>query len=132
MKNLLSKLSLFLLVFTIITSCNQTPESQFTLTGTLEGYKDGKVIIEPTRGSTEFEPVTAVVEDYKKLSIFSGGKKVYKIKHNKGHKQELCEFFLAIEKGNKMPISFDDIYWSTKITFDVIKSIREGKTINYQ
>jgi len=74
----------------------------------------------------------AVVEDYKKLSIFSGGKKVYKIKHNKGHKQELCEFFLAIEKGNKMPISFDDIYWSTKMTFDVIKSIREGKTINYQ
>jgi len=75
---------------------------------------------------------TAVIEDYKRLTIYNSRKKVMNIRQDKGHKQEMIEFVQAVEKGGKAPISFESIYWSTKMTFDVIRSIHESKMIIYE
>ena len=73
----------------------------------------------------------AVLNDYKKLSFYGDKKSTVKMTQDKGHKQELNEFIEAIHSGGNTPISPEEIFLSSQMTFDLIRSIREGKTINY-
>lgn len=76
--------------------------------------------------------VTAVMDDFKELLIYGKIlKKSILINQDKGHKEEVTQFLNAIKGGKPAPILFDDIYWSTKMSFDIIKSIQDGKTIRY-
>ena len=73
----------------------------------------------------------AIMNDFKKLTIL-GEKKIHNtITQDKGHRQELVEFFNALKNNTQMPISSDELYWSSKMSFDLIKSIRDKKIINY-
>lgn len=75
--------------------------------------------------------VSATLDDFHLLKIYQNNILKMKSKMNKGHKEEIAQFISAIEKGHPTPISFKDIYWTTRMTFDVINSIRERKTITY-
>lgn len=71
-----------------------------------------------------------VIDDFKRITIF--GKKVSKIKYkaqDKGHGQEITEYFNAIRNGESCPIPFDESYHSTLATFKVMQSIRENRPI---
>ena len=75
---------------------------------------------------------TAIVDDFKELVVYGSKKNKYKLMNqDKGHKVEVQRFVDAIKKGKSTPISFEDIYWSTKMSFDIIKSIQTGETIKY-
>ena len=47
------------------------------------------------------------------------------------NKKEVNEFISSIKEGRPAPISFEDIYYSTRMSFDIIKSIRNNETILY-
>jgi len=74
---------------------------------------------------------TAVVDDFKILTNYSDGKKITKIAQDKGHRNELLEFLNAVKLGNATPISFEDLIFTSRMSFDVLRSIREGVTIHY-
>lgn len=74
--------------------------------------------------------ISIMIDDFKKMTIF--GKSVRKIKYkgqDKGHKQELIEFFKAIRNGEPCPIPFEESYHSTLATFKAIQSIKENRPI---
>ena len=76
--------------------------------------------------------ISVVCDDFKKLFIY--GKNIKKsklINQDKGHKEEVNLFLDSIRKGKPAPISFEEVYWSTKMSFDIIRSITNKKTINY-
>ena len=76
--------------------------------------------------------VTAVIDDFKELAIYDKKKNVNKLMNqDKGHKKELELFLNSISNGSATPISFREIYSSTKMSFDIIDSIRLRKTIIY-
>ncbi len=50
---------------------------------------------------------------------------------NKGHAIEVSKFLESVRDGKPSPISFEEIFWTTKMTFDVITSIKERRTIIY-
>ena len=76
--------------------------------------------------------VTAALDDFKELRIYDKRKKTEKLMNqDKGHKNEIHSFLRAIREGGKTPITFEDIYYSTKMSFDIIKSIKSGETIHY-
>lgn len=71
-----------------------------------------------------------IADDFKELKIYGKDVKVDKLgKQDKGHAQEIKEFIEAVEKGNPTPISFEEIYASTKATLDVIDSIKTREAI---
>jgi polar amino acid transport system substrate-binding protein len=75
---------------------------------------------------------TAVVDDFSKLDIYTSGKASKgKLSQDKGHAREVGEFLDSIRGGEPAPISFEEIYYSTKMSFDIIRSITSGKTIDY-
>jgi hypothetical protein len=43
----------------------------------------------------------------------------------------VAEFLDSIRKGGPAPIPFEQIYWSTRMSFDILRSITGGETIRY-
>lgn len=89
-----------------------------------------------TRMSKEYLEVycngsTAILDDFRKLTIFGKKKRKIKFTQNKGHTEEIKTFLSAVKNGKKTPISFSDIYWTTRMTFDIRKSIYGNKIIKY-
>jgi polar amino acid transport system substrate-binding protein len=75
---------------------------------------------------------TAVIDDFSKLDIYTSRKSSKGgISQDKGHAREVGAFLNSVKTGSPAPIPFEEIYWSTKMSFDVIRSIASGETVNY-
>ena len=73
------------------------------------------------------------MDDFKELHIYDKKHTKKKlINQDKGHKEGVKQFLYSIREGIPSPISFKEIYWSTKMSFDIIKSIVENITIKYK
>lgn len=75
---------------------------------------------------------TAILDDFKVISIHAKGKKRAKkmMRQDKGQKAEVNLFVEAILNGRGAPISFDEIYSASLVTFKILESIRTGLSIN--
>ena len=75
---------------------------------------------------------TAVLDDFTRLDIFTSRRKTgRKLGQDKGHAREVAAFLDAVRKGAPAPIPFEEIYYSTKMSFDIMKSINAGEEIQY-
>jgi len=71
-----------------------------------------------------------ILNDFKELVIYGKKKETFKIKkQDKGHKKELEQFINSLST-NKPLIPFEELYHSTFVTFNVIESIKNRKTIH--
>ncbi|MDZ7340882.1 MAG: bi-domain-containing oxidoreductase, partial [candidate division KSB1 bacterium] len=74
--------------------------------------------------------VTAILDDFKELTIYGKKKKRYKQSNqDKGHRHEVRAFLDAVKNGLPAPIPFEEIYLSSLLPFKIIDSIRTGRTI---
>jgi polar amino acid transport system substrate-binding protein len=72
----------------------------------------------------------AQMDDFKNLTIYKDKVKSIKFKgQDKGHKEEIKQFFKSITEGLPCPIPFSESYLSTLATFKVLQSIRERRKI---
>ena len=58
------------------------------------------------------------------------GKKKKLMAQDKGQKEEVKQFVGAILEGQENPISFEEIYNTSLVTFKIIESIRTGNCIS--
>ena len=74
---------------------------------------------------------TSILDDFRTLSIHARGKKKKKklLSQDKGQKAEVKQFVEAMLNGTGAPISFEEIYSASLITFKVVESIRTGECI---
>ena len=75
--------------------------------------------------------MTGIIKDFKELEIYEKGRIARKkfIKRDKGQKNMINSFLSAITEGKESPISFEELYAVTLITFKVMESIRANKRI---
>ncbi len=72
----------------------------------------------------------AQIDDFKSLTIFGNHKKRIKFKgHDKGHKDEIKQFFKSITGDQPCPVPFNESYLSTLATLKVLQSIRERRRV---
>ncbi len=71
-----------------------------------------------------------VLKDFYRYSLY-GNKKTTKKRLGaaKGHREEIRAFTSAIRQGDSPPIPFEEIVHSSKITFQIIKSLRTRKQV---
>ena len=69
------------------------------------------------------------IDDFRKLEFH--GKRSFRMRssQDKGHSNELKAFTDAITKGLPSPVSFEELYHTSLVTFSIIESIRFGRTI---
>ncbi len=75
--------------------------------------------------------MTGIIKDFKELEIYEKGRIARKkfIKRDKGQKNMINSFLSSITEGKESPISFEELYAVTLITFKVMESIRANKRI---
>ena len=71
---------------------------------------------------------TAVINDFKELTIYGKGKPSKKklLNQNKGQKEMVEAFISSIESKGKVPISLEETYLTTLATFKAMDSIYNG------
>ena len=75
---------------------------------------------------------TAVLDDFARLDIFTGRKRTNKRgSRDKGHAREVREFLDSVRNAGPAPIPFEEIYYTTRMCFDIIKSITRRETVRY-
>ena len=77
---------------------------------------------------------TAIIDDFKTLTIHTGGKNREKklISQDKGQKTEVAQFVASIISGKDRPISFDELYSTSLVCFKVLESLRTGQCISLE
>ncbi len=72
-----------------------------------------------------------LIDDFKRMEIFSEkANKVIKLKtQDKGHSKQFDLICEALATGNTFPISFKEIYHSSYVTLEIIRSIIENRQI---
>jgi polar amino acid transport system substrate-binding protein len=73
---------------------------------------------------------TAIIDDFKSMQTFYKKGSTYNLSHqDKGHSAEIKAFSDAIKNAAPLPISFEEIYFSTLATFKVIESALNRRII---
>jgi polar amino acid transport system substrate-binding protein len=74
---------------------------------------------------------TAVLEDFKALSIYSRGKKKEQrlLSQDKGQKAEVRMFLDAVINAQKAPVPFEELYSASLVTFKILESLRTGNAV---
>lgn len=74
---------------------------------------------------------TFVIDDFKTLTTYGRSVRVDKLtKQDKGHKTQMEAFIEAINSGKDSPVSFEEIYHSTEVTFQALESVaNKGKLL---
>jgi polar amino acid transport system substrate-binding protein len=99
--------------------------------GTISYLANGDKALPKERVEIYGHGCTAVIDDFKSLSIYSGGKKKEKkhLSQDKGQKAEVRTFLDAIVQGTAGPIPFTEIYSTSKVTFGILESIRTSQAV---
>jgi predicted dehydrogenase/threonine dehydrogenase-like Zn-dependent dehydrogenase len=69
---------------------------------------------------------TAIIDDFKKLTLAAKSAKYSKAEQDKGYSAEMVEFTKAIREGAACPIRFEEIYLSSLASIKVLESLRKG------
>jgi predicted dehydrogenase/threonine dehydrogenase-like Zn-dependent dehydrogenase len=73
----------------------------------------------------------AVIDDFRSVAIHGRGRKQVKklMSQDKGQKQEVRAFIDCILQGRAAPITFEDLYSTSLVTFKIIESLRTGQAV---
>lgn len=72
---------------------------------------------------------SAVIDDFITTTFHGLRQSKVKGKQDKGFDAEIAAFLAAVRSGGPAPINFDSIARTTRVTFDVLDSLRSGKQI---
>ncbi|MDY7000443.1 MAG: oxidoreductase, partial [Thermodesulfobacteriota bacterium] len=74
---------------------------------------------------------TAIIDDFKALTVHSKGQKKKKtqLSQDKGQKNEITLFLEAVRKGAGEPIPFEEIHSVSLATFKIMESIKRGESV---
>lgn len=72
-----------------------------------------------------------LIDDFKKMEIINdkGTRKIRQRGQDKGHSRQFELVVEALRSGGSFPITFDEIYHSSLVTLEAVRSVREGRAI---
>lgn len=72
---------------------------------------------------------TAVLNDFRETRFHGKSMQTVKGRQNKGFSEEMAAFVGAVSGGGKPPIALDSLFRTTRVTFAILTSLREGKPV---
>ncbi len=99
--------------------------------GTISYLSNGSRSLPKERVEGSAHGVSAVMDDFKALTIYGNGRTKRKklVSRDKGQKNEIRSFLDAIRAGSSPPVPFSDIYNTSRVTFGIVESIRAGAKV---
>jgi polar amino acid transport system substrate-binding protein len=99
--------------------------------GTIAYFANGDKRLPKERLEVFAHGCTAVLDDFKRLEIYKGGRRTSEnqLNQDKGQKAEVTTFMRAILNGGTPPIGLDELFSTSLVTFKALESIATGQTI---
>ena len=99
--------------------------------GTISYLSNGDKSLPKERLEIFANRCSAILDDFKSLTIYANGQKKQKklLNQDKGQKSQVQTFINAILSGSGSPIPLEEIYSASFVPFKIIESIRTGKCI---
>jgi predicted dehydrogenase len=99
--------------------------------GSISYFANGDKSLPKERVEVFAHGCTAVLDDFKRLTIHSKGKSTEKklLSQDKGQKKEVQAFLNAVREGKEPPIPYDELFSSSLVTFKILESIQTGQSI---
>lgn len=73
---------------------------------------------------------SAIMDNFRQVTLARGRKsKVEKLDGDKGHAEEVQQTLAAMKEGKPMPISFESLYDTTRVTFAALESLATGQAV---
>ena len=96
--------------------------------GTIGYFANGDKSLAKERVEVFAHGATAVIDDFRVLTIHSGGKKKEKklVSQDKGQTAEVRAFLDAVRQGGPWPIPAEDLFDTSRVTFQILESLRTG------
>jgi polar amino acid transport system substrate-binding protein len=95
-------------------------------------FANGSAAVNKERVEVFSSGKTAVLDDFNRLDIFTSTRRTIKARgRDKGHGCEVREFLDSVRSGGPAPVPFEEIYYTTKMCFDIIRSIARRETVRY-
>ena len=101
--------------------------------GTIAYFANGDKSLPKERLEVFAHGCTAVLDDFKRLEIYKGGRRTREnqLNQDKGQKAEVTAFVRAILDGGTSPIGLDALISTSLVTFKALESIATGQTIRF-
>jgi polar amino acid transport system substrate-binding protein len=102
--------------------------------GTISYFANGDKSLPKERVEGFAGGVSAVLDDFRSLTVHAGGNKLEKrlFSQDKGQREQVLRFIEAVRSGMGNPIPFDDSFRTTSVTFKVLESLRTRKRISIE
>ena len=102
--------------------------------GTISYFSNGDRGLPKEYVEAHSNGISAILNDFKSVSIYSKGKRRVKklASQNKGQKNEIKKFIKAIEDNRPCLIPYDEIYSTSMTTFKAVESLRNGTIIDLE
>ncbi|CAB1064759.1 Sorbitol dehydrogenase (EC [Olavius sp. associated proteobacterium Delta 1] len=99
--------------------------------GAISYFANGAKSLSKERVEVYAHGCTAVIDDFKSMTLHSGGKKTNKklMSQDKGQKNEIRVFIDAVRGGAEPPIPYDELFSTSLVTFKILDSIRTGQSL---
>ena len=99
--------------------------------GTIAYFANGDKSLPKERLEVFAHGCTVVLDDFKRLEIYKGGKRIREnqLNQDKGQKAEVAAFLNAIREGSAPPIGLDQLFSTSLVTFKALESIATGQAI---
>jgi polar amino acid transport system substrate-binding protein len=99
--------------------------------GSISYFANGDKSLPKERVEAHCNGVSAVLDDFKILSLYARGKKKEKklLSQDKGQKSEVERFIKSVLETGASPIPFAEIHSASLVTFKILESIHTGKAI---
>jgi predicted dehydrogenase len=101
--------------------------------GTISYFANGDKSLAKERLEVFAHGCTAVLDDFKSLTTYASGRKTVKkrLNQDKGQKDEVHAFIQAVLDGGASPISWEEIYSTSIVSFNILESVRTGSCIRF-
>jgi polar amino acid transport system substrate-binding protein len=98
--------------------------------GTISYFANGDKSLPKERVEVFAHGCTAVLEDFKRLTIHANGKSKEKklFTQDKGQKNEVQAFLDAVREGKQPPIPYEELFSTSLVTFKILESIQTGQS----
>jgi polar amino acid transport system substrate-binding protein len=99
--------------------------------GTISYLANGDKTVPKERIEIHAHGCTAILDDFRTLTMYSGGNKRERRLRNqdKGQRAEVALFLEAVTGGQPSPIPFDELISTSRTTFMIEESLRTGESI---
>jgi polar amino acid transport system substrate-binding protein len=96
---------------------------------TIQYLAHGSNKLPKERAEISADGVTAVLDNYLQTTFFGGAHRAVKGSQDKGFDGEIDAFLASIRAGTPAPIPFTSLARTTRVTFAILESLRDGSAV---